>query len=55
LIDDVPPGIWEVIWWDTIEGIAGPPTTLSHPGGVLRIPTPPISRHAAVVLTRVAS
>jgi hypothetical protein len=55
LIDDVPPGIWQVIWWDTLEGKASQPTTLSHPGGVMRIPTPPISRHAAVMLTRVAS
>ena len=55
LIDDVPPGIWQVIWWDTIEGKASQPTTLSHPGGIMHVPTPPISRHAAVVLTRVAS
>lgn len=52
LLDDVPAGTWHVTWWDTVKGIASAPTVVEHPGGVLRLPTPPVSRHAAVVLTR---
>jgi hypothetical protein len=52
LLDGVPPGTWQVTWWDSIAGTPGKPVTIVHAGGVLRVPTPPISRHAAVVLTR---
>ena len=52
LIDDVPAGAWHVAWWDTLEGVPADPVTIQHGGGVLRLPTPPIARHAAVVLTR---
>jgi hypothetical protein len=49
---DVPAGSWKVTWWDTQKGVAAPPTVVVHPGGSLRIETPPIERHAALVLTR---
>ena len=52
LLKDVPAGIWHVTWWDTLKGIPAAPVTIAHPGGLLRLPTPPIDRHAAVVLTR---
>ena len=54
LLDNVPPGTWQVTWWDSIAGTPGKPLAIVHAGGVLRVPTPPISRHAAVVLTREA-
>lgn len=53
LLDDVPAGEWRLTWWDTIRGeplAAARP--LSHAGGRLVLPIPPIARHAAVVLTR---
>ena len=53
LLGDVPAGTWKVTWWDTALGAPSGTSTLEHPGGLLRLPTPPISRHAAVVLTRV--
>jgi Cellulase (glycosyl hydrolase family 5)/Domain of unknown function (DUF5060) len=52
ILDDVPAGSWKVTWWDTLKGVPSESQTLQHPGGVLRLPTPPISRHAAVVLTK---
>ena len=52
MIGDVAPGTWRVTWWNTLDGIPDAATNVSHNGGVLRIATPPISRHAAVVLTR---
>lgn len=51
-IEDVPAGTWTVAWWDTAQGKPAPAITITHPGGTLRLPTPPITRHAAVVLTR---
>jgi hypothetical protein len=52
LIEDVPAGTWHVTWWDTLKGIPAASTTTAHQGGLLRLPTPSIARHAAVVLTR---
>jgi hypothetical protein len=52
VLDEVPAGAWKVTWWDTIKGLPGSPVVMQHPGGALRLPTPPVSRHAAVVLTR---
>ena len=52
LLEDVPAGSWKVTWWDTVKGAPYESTTVQHPGGLLKLPTPPISRHAAVVLTR---
>ena len=52
ILDDLPAGTWTVTWWDTIRGIPGAPAVVRHSGGTLRLQTPPIARHAAVVLTR---
>jgi hypothetical protein len=52
LIEDVPAGTWHVTWWDTLKGIPAAPATIAHQGGLLRLTTPAIARHAAVVLTR---
>jgi hypothetical protein len=52
LLEDVPAGMWRVTWWDTLTGVPEPAHLLSHQGGQLRLPSSPISRHAAVVLTR---
>jgi len=52
LLDGVPAGTWRVTWWDTLKGEPGRASTITHPGGPLRLPTPAIARHAAVVLTR---
>jgi hypothetical protein len=52
VLDNVPVGSWKITWWDTRKGAAGPSKVVAHPGGTLRIETPPIERHAAVVLTR---
>jgi hypothetical protein len=51
VLDDVPAGSWKVTWWDTTKGAPSGSETVVHPGGQLRLPTPPISRHAAFVLT----
>jgi len=51
-LEDVPAGSWKVTWWDTQKGVASDSKVVAHPGGTLRIETPPIVRHAAVVLTR---
>jgi hypothetical protein len=51
-LDDVPAGSWKVTWWDTARGEPSGSRMVEHPGGMMRIPTPPISRHAAVVLSR---
>ena len=52
LLEDVPAGTWSVTWWDSFKGLPAVPVTIRHPGGLLRLPTPPISRHAAVTLAR---
>jgi len=52
LVDEVPAGTWSISWWDADRGVPAAPTTTEHPGGTLRLHTPPIARHAAVVLTR---
>lgn len=51
-LDNVPAGTWKVTWWDSVKGVAQSTTTLSHPGGTMVIPTPPILRHAAVSVVR---
>lgn len=51
-VDDVPAGTWQVTWWDTLAGRPASPTTVTHGGGTLELPTPPIARHAAVVLKK---
>ena len=52
LLQDVPSGRWRITWWDTGRGTPEKPAHVEHPGGTLRLPTPPIARHAAVVLSR---
>lgn len=54
VLDNVPAGNWRVTWWDTFAGKPASPITVPHSGGTLRLPTPPITRHAAVVLERVS-
>ena len=52
VVPDVPAGDWITVWWDADRGVPGERTRVHHPGGTLALPTPPITRHAAVVLTR---
>jgi hypothetical protein len=51
-LDGVPAGTWKVTWWNTQKGVPAETKVVVHPGGMLRLETPPIVRHAAVVLTR---
>jgi hypothetical protein len=51
-LEDLPAGSWKVTWWDTAKGVPLPSTVVEHHGGMLKIPTPPITRDAAVVLSR---
>jgi hypothetical protein len=51
-LDGVPAGSWKVTWWDTQKGTPLESKVVVHPGGTLKVPTPPILRHAAVALTR---
>jgi hypothetical protein len=51
-IPDVPAGKWQVTWWDTFSGKPAAPVMIEHAGGVLQLRTPPIARHAAVVLSQ---
>lgn len=52
LLDDVPAGNWQATWWNTLAGTPGTAETLRHPGGTLRVSTPAIDRHAALVLEK---
>jgi hypothetical protein len=52
LLDDVPAGKWRVTWWNSLTGVPAASVTIEHKGGVLKLPTPAIARHAAVVLER---
>ena len=52
LLEDVPAGRWQVTWWDTFKGVPSTPAVIEHPGGLLKLLTPGVNRHAAVVLTR---
>ena len=51
-LDNVPAGSWKVTWWDAQKGVPADSNVVVHPGGMLKLPTPPIVRHAAVILTR---
>jgi hypothetical protein len=51
-LDDVSPGEWRVTWWNSVKGVPAETKTISHLGGALRLPVPPISRHAALILER---
>ncbi len=52
VISDLPAGTWRVTWWAMEHGGPSDVRSLRHPGGEVRIPTPPISRHAALALER---
>ncbi len=47
-----PAGSWKVTWWDTLNGVPLPSSVVSHPGGLLKVASPKIALHAAVVLVR---
>jgi hypothetical protein len=51
LIENVPAGSWKVAWWDAAKGSPAEARVVKHPGGTLRLETPPIARYAAVALT----
>jgi hypothetical protein len=50
VLHDLPAGTWRVTWWDLAYGEPQPATEIVHAGGALRLPTPPIGRHAAASL-----
>lgn len=52
IIPELPAGKWQITWWDTQLGSPSAAHVIDHEGGGLSLPTPPIDRHAAVVLTR---
>ena len=52
-LDNVAAGSWKVTWWDTATGQPGVSKVIDHPGGPLKLATPPIVRDAAVAITRV--
>lgn len=52
VLEEVPAGKWNVTWWDSPTGVPAPVQVVEHGGGLLRLPIPPLNRHAAVVLTR---
>lgn len=50
VIDHVSAGRWSVEWWDTEGGVTSAGDPIEHKGGTLKLETPEIDRHAAVVL-----
>jgi hypothetical protein len=50
VLDALPAGSWRLVWWDLAKGEPAPAGEIAHAGGTLRLPTPPIGRHAAVSL-----
>ncbi len=52
LLPDLPAGRWSVEWWDSFAGVPAPATEVEHPGGTFELATPPVARHAAVILRR---
>ncbi|MFT3867473.1 MAG: DUF5060 domain-containing protein [Nibricoccus sp.] len=52
LVDDLPAGQWRVTWWDTLTGKPDVNQAISHNGGILRLCTPKIAHHAAVLIER---
>lgn len=51
-LENVPRGTWNVTWWDTADATVTASEIVSHGGGTLRLSTPAIVRHAAIVLSR---
>lgn len=54
VLEDVPAGTWTVSWRTGNPAPADQPQRVNHPGGTLRLPTPPIARHAVLVMERKA-
>jgi hypothetical protein len=52
IIPDLPAGRWEIEWWDSFAGVPSPACVVDHPGGDYALATPPVARHAAVILRR---
>ncbi|MBP7140366.1 MAG: cellulase family glycosylhydrolase [Opitutaceae bacterium] len=52
LVEDLPAGRWRATWWNMSEGGPASVDSFSHGGGTLRLQTPGIRRHAAVILER---
>jgi hypothetical protein len=52
VLSDVAAGSWKVTWWDTQKGVAEESKVVSHPGGALRLETPEVVRHCALVLSK---
>jgi hypothetical protein len=51
LIEGVPAGTWKATWWEAAKGAPSGTVIIKHPGGTLRLETPPIRRYAAVALS----
>jgi len=51
-LEDYPAGTWEINWWDPQQAEVHRTDQISHPGGLLVLPTPLISRHAAAWISR---
>jgi hypothetical protein len=51
--DNVAAGSWKVTWWDTTTGQPAGSKVVDHPGGPLKLATPPIVRDAVVAIARV--
>ncbi len=52
VIENLPAGSWTVVWWEMEQGVPRALAPRQHPGGDAKLPTPPVSRHAAVMLER---
>ncbi|MBL9206150.1 MAG: cellulase family glycosylhydrolase [Opitutaceae bacterium] len=52
VIDTLPAGNWTLTWWDLEQGKPKEATVWHHPGGPAKISTPPIARHATLMLER---
>lgn len=52
LVENLREGPWRATWWNMSEGGAASIDSLSHGGGTLRLRTPRVGRHAAVILEK---
>lgn len=53
VLDAVDAGRWRILWWDMERGVPAQVEERAHAGGALRVATPEIARHAAVLIERV--
>jgi hypothetical protein len=51
-LESVPAGTWKITWWDTQRGLPFESKSVTHPGGMLKIETPPVVRHLGLILVR---